>query len=145
MNAVFAVPSRLLVYLVIFSALPFSECLAASAPENANVYFIAPTDGDIVSRQFDVKVGVKQGSITPVGEAGPNLGHCHVLINLDDLVDLSMPLPVNANIVHLDGGESDVSLTLPRGKHTLQLLLGDDKHVPHSPPIFSQPITITVR
>ncbi len=144
MNAVISVSSRLLVYLVIITAFPFSVCLAAPAPVGTKVYFIAPKDGDIVSRQFDVKIGVMKESLAPTRETKLN-GHCHVLINLDDLVDLSMPLPVNAHVVHLDGGASDVTLTLPSGKHTLQILLGDDQHVPHSPPIFSQPITITVR
>jgi hypothetical protein len=30
------------------------------------------------------------------------------------------------------------------GKHTLQLLLADENHVPHDPPIFSEQISVTV-
>jgi hypothetical protein len=33
---------------------------------------------------------------------------------------------------------------LPLGTHTLQLLLGDENHVPHDPPILSQPIKVLV-
>jgi hypothetical protein len=35
-------------------------------------------------------------------------------------------------------------VTLPPGKHTLQLVLGDHNHVPHNPPVISKKITITV-
>jgi hypothetical protein len=30
------------------------------------------------------------------------------------------------------------------GTHTLQLILGDENHVPHNPPILSKPIKVTV-
>jgi hypothetical protein len=36
-------------------------------------------------------------------------------------------------------------VTLPAGKHTLQLLLGDANHIPHNPPVISKKITITVK
>ena len=36
------------------------------------------------------------------------------------------------------------SLTLPPGKHTLQLVLGDSLHIPHDPPVYSKKITIEV-
>jgi hypothetical protein len=33
---------------------------------------------------------------------------------------------------------------LPAGKHTLQLIMGDASHIPHSPALVSKKITITV-
>ena len=41
-------------------------------------------------------------------------------------------------------GQTEVTLDLPPGEHTFQLVLGDAGHVPHSPPIFSEVITVTV-
>ena len=41
-------------------------------------------------------------------------------------------------------GQTETVLTLPPGKHTLQLLLGDHSHVPHEPVVASDVITITV-
>jgi hypothetical protein len=35
-------------------------------------------------------------------------------------------------------------VTLSPGRHTLQLLLGDENHVPHNPPIMSKPIRVYV-
>ena len=34
---------------------------------------------------------------------------------------------------------------VPPGQHTLQLVLGDELHIPHDPPIVSERITIEVR
>ncbi|MAD24150.1 MAG: hypothetical protein CMO44_08255, partial [Verrucomicrobiales bacterium] len=39
----------------------------------------------------------------------------------------------------------EVTLELPPGKHTLQLVLGDWIHLPHNPPVISEKITITVK
>jgi hypothetical protein len=36
-------------------------------------------------------------------------------------------------------------VSLPSGKHTLQLILGDWTHIPHAPPVMSDVITVTVR
>jgi hypothetical protein len=48
--------------------------------------------------------------------------------------------------VHFGKGQTETTLTtLSPGKHTLQLLLADYQHIPHSPPVLSQKITITVK
>ena len=36
-------------------------------------------------------------------------------------------------------------IDLPEGKHTLQLLIGNHLHIPHSEPIISEKIEITVK
>jgi hypothetical protein len=54
-------------------------------------------------------------------------------------------LPNNKNYLHFGGGQTETVLDLPPGKHTLQLLLGDAKHVPFDPPVMSRKITVTVR
>jgi hypothetical protein len=36
-------------------------------------------------------------------------------------------------------------VTLPPGRHTLQLVLGDWSHIPHNPPVMSSVITVTVK
>jgi len=36
-------------------------------------------------------------------------------------------------------------LELPPGKHTLQLVMGDYRHVPTNPMVYSKKITITVK
>ena len=41
-------------------------------------------------------------------------------------------------------GQTEASVTLPRGRHTLQLLLGDAEHIPHDPPVYSEVVVVYV-
>jgi len=115
------------------------------APEAARVYFISPKDGDTVAQKFTVQFGLKGMGIAPVGVNQPNTGHHHLLVDLAQMPNMSMPLPANDNIRHFGGGQTEVDLTLPPGKHTLQLVLGDYLHTPHEKPVTSEKITITVK
>jgi hypothetical protein len=72
-------------------------------------------------------------------------GHHHLLVNLDQLPALDQPIPADDRHIHFGGGQTQTSLELPPGEHTLQLLVGDHLHVPHEPPITSEKITITVK
>jgi len=74
-----------------------------------------------------------------------NSGHHHLLIDTDPPADLSKPLPVIENkVIHFGKAQTETTLTLPPGPHTLQLLLADQNHIPHDPPVLSKKITITV-
>jgi hypothetical protein len=57
---------------------------------------------------------------------------------------MDRPLPTSDNVVHFGGGQTEVSIELEPGEHTLQLLLGDYRHVPHDPAVVSEKITIVV-
>ena len=84
--------------------------------------------------------------IAPAGVKFDNSGHHHLLIDTPLPTDMSQPLPVIENkIVHFGKGQTETTLTLPAGKHTLQLVLGDQLHIPHNPPVVSKQITITVQ
>jgi hypothetical protein len=48
-------------------------------------------------------------------------------------------------VLHFGKGQTETEVTLPPGEHTLQLVLGNHLHVPHTPPVVSKKITITVR
>ncbi|WP_281544898.1 DUF4399 domain-containing protein [Grimontia sp. SpTr1] len=115
------------------------------SPPNARVFFITPQDGEVVPQTFKVKFGLEGMRLAKAGERVPNSGHHHLLINIDSLVDFSLPLPATNNILHFGGGQTETQLTLPKGKHTLQLLLGDYLHIPHVKPVISHKITIIVR
>jgi hypothetical protein len=82
-------------------------------------------------------------AVVRAGDNAPNSGHHHLLIDTG-LPDLTLPIPADANHVHFGDGSTTTERTLPPGKHTLQLLFADYLHIPHDPPVFSEPITITV-
>jgi hypothetical protein len=114
----------------------------ASAP-NAKVYFISPTDGESVSSPFVVRFGLINMGIAPAGMEKVNTGHHHLMVDAP-LPPLDQPIPPDFNHLHFGGGQTETQLTLPPGEHTLQLLLADESHLPHDPPIYSKQITVTV-
>jgi hypothetical protein len=117
----------------------------SKAPEAARVYFISPKDGDTAAQKFTVQFGLKGMGVAPAGINQPNTGHHHLLVDLAQMPNMTMPLPANDNIRHFGGGQTEVDLTLPPGKHTLRLVLGDYLHTPHEKPVMSETITITVK
>lgn len=106
------------------------------------VYIISPKDGATVSTEFKVVFGIEGMSVSPAGVKKHNSGHHHLLIDGKKLPDLSKPL--GAEVTHFGAGQTETMVKLNPGKHTLQLILGDHMHQPHSPPIVSKAITVTV-
>ena len=114
------------------------------APAGAMAYIISPVDGAKVKGPDTVRFGLKGMGIAPAGIKFDNSGHHHLLVDSDPPAELGEPLAVSEKILHFGKGQTETSLTLAPGKHTLQLLLGDYLHTPHNPPIMSKKITITV-
>jgi hypothetical protein len=114
------------------------------APEGAKVYIISPNDGEEVSNPVTVRFGLSGMGVAPAGTQAPNTGHHHLIID-SDLPALDKPVPKDERHIHFGGGQTEVTLELSQGRHTLQLLLGDHLHIPHVPPVVSEKITITVR
>ena len=136
--------------ILLFAVLALSATVFAQertpSPANAEVYIITPTDGATVSNPVVVRFGLKGMGVAPAGIQFENSGHHHLLIDTDVPEDLSKPLPAIENkVVHFGKGQTETTLTLPPGKHTLQLVLGDHLHIPHSPPVVSKKVTITVK
>ncbi len=114
------------------------------SPEGAEVYIISPKDGDTVGRNFTVRFGLKGMGVAPAGVDKAKTGHHHLMIDGKKLPPMDKPM--NKEVVkHFGGGQTEVTLSLAPGKHTLQLILGDKAHVPHDPPVVSKSITITVK
>lgn len=115
------------------------------SPKGAQVFIISPKSGETVTSPVTVKFGIKGMTLAPAGTKQENSGHHHLLIDSDPPADLGQPLPATDKIVHFGKAQTETTLTLPPGTHTLQLLLGDHNHIPHNPPVLSKKITITVK
>lgn len=122
-----------------------ASAMATQAPAHVSEYIISPQDGATVSKTFTVKFGLSGMGVAPAGINVKNTGHHHLLIDLKQQPDLHKPLPANAHIRHFGGGQTETQITLPPGKHTLQLMLGDYMHVPFSPVVESKKITVYVQ
>jgi hypothetical protein len=122
------------------------------APEGARVYFVNLADGDKVASPVTVIFGLAGMGIAPAEVVKDNTGHHHLLVNRPPLgegefgaEEFELAVPANDdNHRHFGGGQTQVTLELPPGQHTLQLVLADAGHVPHVPPVVSDRITITV-
>lgn len=115
------------------------------SPEGATAYFISPNDGETIANPVTVRFGLSGMGVAPAGVEADNTGHHHLLIDIDPAeIDMTTSLPATDQIVHFGGGQTEVTKDLPAGTHTLRILLGDWSHVPHDPPVMSEPITITV-
>ncbi|MCW5570285.1 MAG: DUF4399 domain-containing protein [Steroidobacteraceae bacterium] len=115
------------------------------APAGAELYFESPADGATIKGPVTVRFGLKGMGVAPAGIRFDNTGHHHLLIDTDVPADLAQPLPATEHVVHFGKGQTETTITLPPGKHTLQLVLGDALHIPHEPPVISKKIAITVK
>lgn len=120
------------------------ELARTPAPEGAEVYIISPKDGETVESPVTVLFGLRGMGVAPAGVDLPNTGHHHIVIDAPT-PDLDVPIPTDEHHKHFGGGQTQVDLELTPGQHTLQLVLGDRNHVPHTPPVVSKAITITVK
>jgi hypothetical protein len=117
-----------------------------AAPAGAGVYFIAPQNGAKLHSPVTVKFGLKGMGIAPAGVKFDNTGHHHLLVDTDvSELKLDAPMPATDKIVHFGKGQTETTLTLTPGKHTLQLIFADQLHQSFDPPLTSKKITITVK
>jgi hypothetical protein len=113
------------------------------SPPGAKVYFVYPTNRGYVTPTPVVRFGLIGMGVAPAGFEKVNTGHHHLLVDTE-LPAFDQPIPSDFNHLHFGAGQTEAKITLPMGKHTLQLLLADENHVPHDPPIFSEQISVTV-
>jgi hypothetical protein len=124
-------------------ALAASALERTPAPAGVKLYLISPRDGETVASPIVVRFGLSGMGVAPAGVAFEATGHHHLIVDAP-LPPPDQPIPNDAKHLHFGKGQTETSLALPPGRHTLQLLLGDLNHVPHDPPVASEPITITV-
>lgn len=109
----------------------------------AEIVIESPKEGEKLKSPVIVKFAAKGVEIVPAGEdKGEQLsGHYHLIVN-GDLPDLDKPL--GTEVIHYGKGQTQTELELEPGQHSLQLILGDKVHKPHTPAIYSRKINIEV-
>lgn len=142
---------RLLLALALVTSA--GSALAADAPAlpvtkataGAEVYIVSPQDGATVSQTFTVRFGLKGMGVAPAGVTHENTGHHHLLVDVKVLPVTGQPIPKDEQHLHFGGGQTETTLKLSPGTHTLQLELGDANHIPFDPPLVSKMITVHVK
>jgi len=115
------------------------------APVDVAVYIISPGDGASAGQEFTVRFGLKGMGVAPAGVVKERTGHHHLLVDVRELPPAGQPIPKDDNHLHFGGGQTEATLKLKPGTHTLQLELGDENHIPFDPPLVSKRITIHVK
>ena len=149
---------KILILILLMS--PFVASLERMNEECSNVelYFKSPQDGfKSKAKELKVEFGSKNILISPAGVKVEKVkkcfvsGHHHLIINraYDVLGNANQPIPYGKNILHFGGGQTEANLSLPPGKYSLQLALGDYEHRPvekidHTEPVLSEIINIEV-
>jgi hypothetical protein len=112
--------------------------------EGASVYIISPQNGATLSGPVTVRFGLRGMGVAPAGIPAPNTGHHHLVVDAPT-PPLDAVLPSDPQHQHFGKGQTEVTLDLPKGTHTLQLVFADQNHIPHQPPLVSERISITVK
>ena len=139
------------ILLTLFTAITITLSSAQAADSKthstaaAKVAILQPLDGATVPTTFTVKFGATGVDIVPAGTQQEHSGHHHLLIDTDVLPDMNSPLPASPTLIHFGKGQTETEITLPPGKHSLQLVLGNYAHIPGSTPVVSKKITVTVK
>ena len=132
--------------LIVTCVLVNSAAAQTASPAGAKVYIINLKDGAKVKSPFLVQFGLTGLGVAPAGVEKPNTGHHHLLVDTTlSAEQMKGAIPADDTHKHFGGGQTEAMVTLPKGKHTLQLVLADWSHIPHAPPVISKPITVSVR
>ena len=113
------------------------------APDNAYLYIIWPNDGERIKGGCWVRFGLRNMGVTHAGDSTANMGHHHLLIDVDEPLNMDEPIPQDRKHLHFGLGQTEARVELPPGRHTMQLVLGDTDHIPFDPPVVSKKITVT--
>ena len=93
---------------------------AKEKPQKGNVVAVGVGTKE---NPITVKFGITDMEILPAGIKKEYSGHHHLLIDVEDLPDFSKPIPADKNHIHFGNGQTEVTIHLDQGTHTLQLSL----------------------
>jgi hypothetical protein len=124
--------------------LPIPAFAQTPAPADAQLYIIHPQDGQRIRGAFPVRFGLRNMGVTHAGDTTANMGHHHLLVDVDEVIVPNEPIATDRQHLHFGAGQTETRLELKPGRHTLQLVLGDAEHKPFQPVLTSKKITILV-
>ena len=128
---------------VLCSSLVSAQLPQSPSNEGASAYIVSPENGAVVASPVTVRFGLKGMGVAPAGVQKAGTGHHHLLVDAKALP--AMDKPMGGDVKHFGGGQTETTIELAPGEHTLQLILGDHYHIPHNPPVVSEVVTITVK
>ncbi|QNM96845.1 DUF4399 domain-containing protein [Chitinimonas koreensis] len=140
-------PSPRLVFAALLAAASFVQATPApgdGAPANARVHFIGIKDGDVLPPTVTLRFGVEGMKVRSAAEDpfDRSSGHHHLLIDLP-AVPKGQVIPFDERHVHYGKGQTEATVTLAPGPHTLTLQFADGAHGSYGPQL-SASVRVTV-
>ncbi|RZP21793.1 MAG: DUF4399 domain-containing protein [Burkholderiaceae bacterium] len=113
---------KLLTLFIVFFGL-----YGCSQEKQPGLFFKNVKDGDVLSSPINLEFGVEGFELAPSGSIGERVGHHHLLVNCDSIMNgLVIPRDVN----HIDFGNSETqgTIELEAGSYLLTLQFADGTH-----------------
>ncbi|QES87712.1 DUF4399 domain-containing protein [Rhizosphaericola mali] len=112
-------------------------------PAGAKVFFKAPKDGATVTSPVKLEFGQENIALAPKGEVKDSSGHHHVIVDGEG-IPAGTVIPDDSTHFHYGKAQTEASINLKPGKHTLILQYGDGIHRSYGPAL-SDTLNITVK
>ena len=120
-----------------------TDTIKVKVTERHGVAFVEPKDGAEVTSPFLVRMDTEGVVVEPASEGvSDGRGHHHIVIDTG-LPPAGQPVPSDDQHRHFGKGQTETTLELPPGEHTLSLLFADGRHAPYDPAL-TDTVTITV-
>ncbi len=100
-------------------------------------------DGDVVPSPLKVEMLAEGIAVAPAGEVKEGQGHHHIIVDGAPIA-AGQVIPVDATHLHFGKAQTETSVELPPGKHTLTLQFADGAHRSYGPEL-SATVSVVVR
>lgn len=120
---------KFVIAILMLPLLVFAKDMPKEKPELASVSFASPKDGETVKSPVQVKMDVKGLKVRVAGEAPDEktTGHHHVIVD-GAFIPEGQVIATDAKHLHFGKGQTETTITLPPGEHTLTLQFADGAH-----------------
>jgi hypothetical protein len=110
-----------------------------TAPSGAKVFFIEPKEGVEISGPLvdgkvavQVKMGTEGINVEKAGEQKQGSGHHHIIVD-GEFVTMGTPVPKDETHLHYGAAQTEATLNLTPGEHTLTMQFADGAHMSYGP------------
>jgi Domain of unknown function (DUF4399) len=115
----------------------------AQSPTGGVPVVLEPKNGETVTSPVTIRI--REASVTTTDRSADQHGaHLHIVIDAP-LPEAGKMIPMDAHHIHLMHGETQKTIPLSPGKHTIELIEGSASHVAATDAPHSDPVTFNVK
>ena len=134
--------------IIFLFAIVFSACQPKVTSEKKSViepsvFFKNIQTGATVDSAFLIQMGVEGMGVEIAGEKNDLMGHHHIIINSDFIIDGDI-VPTDKKHIHFGAGQTEYQLDLAPGKYSLTLQFANGFHQSYGEKM-SKTINVTVK